>query len=111
MDGFAYQGVPKVRQVRVGTSETQGSDGLTTAPTCRGAVVKASAANVGIVYVAFATGVLAEQTATSDLVGFPLAAGEETPVLTVASLDEIYMLGTDASDDVMILYATTEDSL
>lgn len=81
-------------QTTVGTTAAQVSS--TSLPAAL-VSIKALAANTGTVYVG-------DSSSVTSSTGYPLAAGEETPPLPVANVDDLYIIGSAANQTVAFLW-------
>ena len=70
---------------------------------CQAVRIKAVRANTGNVYIGTG-GVRAVESADNDYAGWELDAGEETPWLFIRNLDQLWMIGTTAADDIVFFY-------
>ena len=64
---------------------------------------KAARANAGNVYLGVTDAIRAVQGITSTVTGFELDAGEETDWLPIENLKELYIVSTNAADDLVYM--------
>lgn len=89
-------------QLELRTGEVAGSATPKQLPRleCQAVRIKAVAANTGNVYIGTG-GVRVVESADNDYAGWELAAGEETPWLFIRNLDQLWMIGSSAVDDIV----------
>lgn len=99
MSGSFY-GVPVYDTVKSG--ELQGSATALQMPNipCAWVVFKARSDNAGSVYIGGTSGVTAPNGTTDATTGFELDAGDSTPILPCANLNEFYRICDNAGDDL-----------
>lgn len=88
----------------VKTGEVAGATSATQLPNvpCRLAVLKAVGSNAGNVYVGVAG--VTKVDGTSDATsGWELDAGQETPVLPISNLNQLYLICDNAGDDLVYM--------
>jgi len=88
-------------QGTVVTGEIAGSATAAVLPTvaCQRVKLKAVRSNAGNVYVGVAAVTKVDGT-TDATTGYELDAGEETPWIPVENLNELYLIGDNAGDDL-----------
>ena len=85
------------------TGERAGSLTAVQLPTKAGRYfrVKAAGDNAGVVCLGLSTSVTLPNGSTDATTGWPLAAGEETGWLPLTNLDVLWMICTNAADDIV----------
>jgi hypothetical protein len=82
-------------ELAVGVSQVQGPD-----IRCKMVYVKANNDNAGYVNIGFVTGVPVTNEGTDTTTGIELAAGQDSPLMIVGNLSELFFIATQASQGI-----------